>query len=967
MKKIKCLSKELLYIALTLVTVQLSQADVPLKVLENDRFRIEVKDSKTIVMTEQGQGNREFTLAFVVLYNEKDPHLKFRGVGGGISYNIPTWTAADPEKADRLNTQSGTDHSSVGDGFDPSILKGSHKGRTDDIFQAAPSFWLSAKSHSVTGYGIEFSFGNHPLFSFTALLELESGAAFPKLSFEIKPSQSGYYSVGYVGAPGYSLSACDEIWQPLVWQEKRFPKRSHVTLAYRCPVPSAFVTEKGVTTGVVANPKEYPFDPLPTQQNSRFGIAVRDVRGLARPMLFAPALGGMESRMAAGSRYRFAVRLFTGVGDTMKAQEQVARALYGFRDLRHNALGSLNRTLDNITDYAMSSFSLFSEENKGCNYSTDAPGAVKNVSSIDPLDLSIVQDNKSMFDRRAYPYMEYMLSRGKFLFTTDESQKTQYPSYRLDGPAAPISELSALYSMFHKATPLFKTLAEKEFKGARARNLNVAEIGGTWWNSLALYRTTGKEEYLESAIAGADLYIQKRLKNAQTDFRDPYSGGGCFFWTGYAPRYIDLFMLFEAAEEQRFLDAARTGARRYAQYVWLSPAIPDSDITVNKGGKAPEYWYLKGKGHKQVLLSEEKTPAWRLSAVGLTSESSGTCNGHRAIFMANHAPWMLKIGHLTGDKFLMDIARSAVIGRYRNFPGYHINTARTTAYEKKDFPLCGHKDQSVSSFHYNHIFPMLSMLLDYLVTSAFVHSDGQIDFPYNYSEGYAYMQNKAYGAMKGRFFGHNDALLWMPKRLIVVPDQINYISARGEENVYIALMNESAEAVNADIQLNEALMPEVKEGRFNVELSTGEELTMVDGKLTVPVAAAGLTGVAINGIKVAPAFQNRIADLGPSAAWDRDLVALKNARGNAMVLNLGSASRYVYVYLEYRKHDYEKVELVYHTKAGVKRIEDRAFPWEVTVPLDADADHFEFTLNGYKSNGEVDVIRPATALLRKKQ
>jgi len=39
--------------------------------------------------------------------------------------------------------------------------------------------------------------------------------------------------------------------------------------------------------------------------------------------------------------------------------------------------------------------------------------------------------------------------------------------------------------------------------------------------------------------------------------------------------------------------------------------------------------------------------------------------------MANYAPWMMRISALTGDALLHDVARSAVVGRYRNFPGYH--------------------------------------------------------------------------------------------------------------------------------------------------------------------------------------------------------------------------------------------------------------------------------------------------------
>lgn len=119
--------------------------------------------------------------------------------------------------------------------------------------------------------------------------------------------------------------------------------------------------------------------------------------------------------------------------------------------------------------------------------------------------------------------------------------------------------------------------------GSRSR------LQSTRWNTLTLYRTTEDKKYLASAVAGADQYLHNRIEKAQTDFEDPDAAGGAFFWTGYAPRYIDLLMLYEASGGKRFLDAVRTGARRYAQYVWMSPAIPDTEITVNQGGKAPVY------------------------------------------------------------------------------------------------------------------------------------------------------------------------------------------------------------------------------------------------------------------------------------------------------------------------------------------------------------------------------------------
>jgi hypothetical protein len=65
------------------------------------------------------------------------------------------------------------------------------------------------------------------------------------------------------------LSEITEIWQPMIWQEKRFPDKSYMTLAYRCPLPTTLVTAQDHTFGVVADPSEFPFDPLPLAENSQ--------------------------------------------------------------------------------------------------------------------------------------------------------------------------------------------------------------------------------------------------------------------------------------------------------------------------------------------------------------------------------------------------------------------------------------------------------------------------------------------------------------------------------------------------------------------------------------------------------------------------------------------------------------------------------------------------------------------------
>jgi hypothetical protein len=426
-----------------------------------------------------------------------------------------------------------------------------------------------------------------------------------------------------------------------------------------------------------------------------------------------------------------------------------------------------------------------------------------------------------------------------------------------------------------------------------------------------------------------------------------------FFWTDYNPRFAWLLELYEATGEKRFLDAAHEGARRFTQQIWMSPRIPEKEITVHPDGMAPHYWYLKGKGHQAMRAAEESVPAWRLSSIGLTSESSGTSTGHRAIFMANHAPWLIRIGKLTNDPFLRALGRSAIVGRYTNFPGYHINTARTTVYEKPDYPLKPHEQLGVNSMHYNHIWPMTSMLVDYLVSETMARSDGAIDFPSQFIEGYAYMQSKFYGPRKGRFYDAKDAILWMPKQLLQIDNiEINYIAARGENALYLALINESTKDVTANIALNDALVPK---GSYPVRVSQNnqafENAGTTDGSFQLNIPAKGLTAVVLDGCKITPRFQEKMMGETKNDAWKKGLVDLKEPAGRAMVLNLGKANRTAFIYLIDDATTYKEVSLVHDFGKGPVKVTDRAFPWEFTVPLDASVSSMSFSISALLVDG----------------
>jgi hypothetical protein len=916
------------------------------------KYNVFEKD-KTIDIV-SGSFHYRFSGDFMIIYNKANPGLALRPAGiEGVSYNVPTWKTFSGKTSDLRHTQTGA--SVAGDGFDDKVLHSNQSDRTVRMQNAGETVNVTPVRLVKKTDTVFFEYRDEKLFRFKARIVFNK-EGYPSLQFTIQPRVSGYFSVGYTGAPSFLPSTVPEIWQPLIWQEKRFPDNSYLTMAFRAPLPTTLVFDGNNTLGVLAAPSEFPFEQLPLMNNSRFGIALRNNLGKAQPQIFAPVLGGMGSLMKNGDSFRFKSYLVIELKDITHTYEKIARSLYGFRDYRHNDISSLNSTLDEISKYALSSYAWFIDSLKGCAYSTDVPGAVKNVSSLNPLELAVVMDDDTMFEKRAYPIMEYMLSREKLLFSLDSTQKIQSPSRKMNGPVAPLSELVSLYDVFGKDQGFLLKLAREEFNKTRIRNLEIAQKGNTWMNAMYLYKATGDTQYLKLAKAGADDYIEKRVKKGSFAFRDQYVGS-MFFWPSFTSRWVELLELYELTHDKKYLDAAHAGARQYSMFAWMSPAIPDSNILVNPEGKAPMYWYMKEKGHHQMYSPEEWAPAWRLSAIGLTPESSGTSSGHRAIFMANYAPWMLRIGYYSKDTFLMNVAKAAIIGRYRNFPGYHINTARTTAYEKKDFPYHQFMDQSVTSFHFNHILPMASMLIDYLISDVFVKSEGAISFPSEYMEGYAYLKNNFYGSRPGKWYGEDSINLWMPSGLLKLSNvELNYIAGRKANQLFIAFTNQSSQPITCNVKWRSdliklsgtsATIDYWQDNHFTRE----QNFPAYSDSWPVQVSAHGITVVRISGVDMNVRFQDQLVQR--EQPWYGDYNEMDFGHAHSMIFNLGGLGKRAYIWLGDDDTIFKNVAMTYWDQQGKKSvITDSSYPFEFTVPLNTTQKEFQFRLSGEWVNGK---------------
>jgi hypothetical protein len=928
--RIAALPLTLLFLALPLVT-NARAAD-----LQNDAYTVHAVADGTVEVTPKGATARVFSPAFTVLHRVGSPDLG-RKLTPEEDYVLPTWQHARAT------------------------------GRTYNLFESANVDRVVATTAKVDSNAIQWDPPGNAFFGLHAMLTLAPGDADPLLTFTLTPKQEGWYSVGYSGAPESKPDAVDWLWQPLIWQEKRFPRLPFLTTEDMGGLPATLFTKDGLTVAVVADPQESPFR-MPNSKNARFGVAVRNAAGNVQPQLFAPVLGETDSKLKAGETFTFRARLVVRQGDWYDTFNHIARQLYAFRDVRQNGLCSLNTTIENTIDFAMNDkYSGWIPSLKGCDYTTDVPETVKVVSSLHPLEIALITDNEAIFRQRVVPMTEYLMSRQKFLYAEREGIKEQSPSHLMKGPAMEVADLSATFLMTGSRSAVFRHYVQALYDKKRALNLDLPGEAASFQNLLALYRVTGDKDILRRATNAADEYIRRRIDTPQTDLTDSHPELGGQFWTDWSPRWMMLYELFQETGDHKYLEAAAKGARLYSQYAWLFPAIPEGNVTVNLGGKVGVYQHPRGVAHPEPMRVPEQTvAAWRVSQVGLTPEASNTYASNPGVFLTHFAPWMLRIAHETNDPLLHDVARSAVVGRYSNYPCYCIKGEFTTVYEPTDYPLRPYTELTYNQPYYNHVWPQIAVLTDYLISDVVERSDGNIDFPSRYAQGYVYLQSKVYGDRSGTFFGDKDVWLYMPKGLMALDTiQLNYIAATGNNKLYIAFSNQSAAAVEAKVKFDPTLVGIDPQRSYAAhvwkENKPAADDAVHDATLSISVAPRGITCVEISGATVTLKFAGRLRAAGKPAS-DESYALRETPIGkvNGMIFDFGTGLAEAYVYLEATEKELDKATLDYRTGAGEwQHLSAEKYPFEFSVPL-ADTDsavEYRVTgINGGKSTA-TDVVR----------
>ena len=898
--------------------------------LQNARYKVEASTDGSYTVEFDGKVY-PFTASGRLVYEEKSPDLKLQNVEEEkVTYNIPSWTLY------------GTKGGMLGEAHEFHKMESKVEGRTENLFAAGivvdyKEFTVSATETEIIFDGKGDEYGA-PKF----ILSLGQGNENPKLKIEYTHNKNGYFGFGYNGFTAFEANEIDSLWQPMVWTEKRVPLQSYLTPEFHLPVAGTAVTKDNHTLYYTVASEDIPFE-IPTYEKSRFGAVLKSLEGKIQPQLYAPLYGSTSSVMKAGDKTELLTEISIFKGDMEESLEKIAIENYDYYDFRTNGNISMNELIENMIGYGMDDYySKFMPEYKGFSYENDAPRTTKNVSAVHPASLALVFDDYELYTKRGLPLSEYMLSRNDLTYKYTET--ASQGSNKLGIPSMKMNEYSALYQMSGNTVKAYYEKMQEKSGPAKS----------DWKQAMVYYKATGDNSYLETAKNGADKYIETRMSAYQEDYKSIASS----WWHFFSPDYVELYELYEITKEQKYLEAAHEAARRFAMFLWYTPQVPDGTVHINENNEAPKYAY--NRGIMPMEAEEKDIDAWLVSEIGLHAEAAFTSHGHRGIFMAFHAPYFMKIGADTDDEFLKSIARHAVVGRYENFPGYHINTGYTDVYMAKDFPFKTYEQLTYNSFHYNHIWPYATMLLDFLYADIYEKTNGNVKTNGIYVDSYAYVKTNAYGALPGKFYDEENAYPYMPKGVLEISNpQINYATYRADNKFMIVLTNQSKKDVDAWVQIDKSIIPIESYKTYKANAWSNNEpigvVHVTEGRFNVRIPKEGVFALSIDGISVSP----KLAPPEKGEMYGKNSSNKQpTGAGNvySMVLGFGEGTETVYIYADSEPSQAKELEITYTVNGKTEILKDEKHPFEFTVPYSND---FTFSAKLVRLDGSVIDI-PAT-------
>ena len=926
--------------------------------LTNASYRLALTADHAVSLRVAGMLEQRLAPDFVVLHSAKDPGYSRNP--SQPNYHVAPRNAVrwahnreTPESANAWLRETGVDGQVTTDargnwtwsyrGAKP--VTGAAARQTSRPFIVGESTPLRATGASESDGTIRWVYAPQPDFEFSAELRLPPGAGDPLLTFMLTPRRAAFWSVAFMGAPAADLAATHTV--PQECEARGHRQFNYVMGEADLRLPRAHVATAAGNIALVADPAESPFR-LPTGADARFGLMLQQAESKLQPVLLAPLLGGAESRREAGAAYRFTLRCVVRAGDWKDMTRHIARDICGVRDQRDNSgpgplNGAIERAMDFLADRDGHNRACWHAEQKYYDYFTDTAGVFKPFSPLYGLGAAIVTDDDDFYRRRARPAVEFALSRKYNVFAPYETANMHMVGSAqrdVGGPYIGYAQLLGLHELLQRRVPAVAALAEQ----AGPAHTSLAD-------ALARWRLT--QDPAARAEAG-------QLAAALLARGGPLGEAALF----------DLLEGAEATHDPQCLRGAVEAAYQQVAALNLSPAPPETNVTVDVGGHAPVHPHSIGRHHniwgfappEPVAAPEQTVPAWRVARLGLPSPA------YPIEYWMNVHGALLRTAGLAHDDFLRDVAHWGMTGRFGNYPGDNRSIVSLVG-ERPDAVERPPWEWNFATVNPGHAWDFVGALLDFLISDAFERSGGAIDFPAETAAG-SNFRIRVYGARPGRFFGDDGVRPWLPRGLIASSNrQFDWLAGHGQGRFYLALWNQSFREAATTVQINPALVGLA--GAHSVRVWRGHAaaalMTIRNGRFDVTVPAKGLIAFAFPDALVHTRLQARLYDLTAPSLGPHSFATAPAPFGtvHAMLLTAGRGLTSAFVYADASAANTIAAKLRWRQGQGPwHELTDEIFPYEFSPELTEAAGDFECVFEIENAKQEIQRSAPIVLSLQ---
>ncbi|CEL11110.1 hypothetical protein ASPCAL14216 [Aspergillus calidoustus] len=712
--------------------------------------------------------------------------------------------------------------------------------------------------------------------TFTARWWIDTSRSWDLVAVNVtwKPAVSGWYSIP---SPRLAAVPDDQLGWGIVpgyWSSSELNSDEETLYKLVQGVPDyPYVSMEASTTSLVAilsnNGTNYNFavvpdpslarDPNPSTDTSaqaqwNVGLGLRSRNGTLSPTAYYPVLGQAQSKMTGGESSVSATFLYFVSGDPdvtwYEVNKLVHSEIYPISeyDKRAKNIVSLRERLNRIHDFIVtpaSKWHLWSYQNLTLGAESGKlsdVGAMWSMQRLtgDPFlaeqrlpyarNFKLAQQDTSGGVFNGAALGEYFKNGGfvsELIWLGNSNEDYVSPIFTTFYTLSDMGNILLFNPDDELLLSRFKLAAEKllswqkpegEFdigylKSNTSKNKypHLTDNRATWYGLLAAHRVLDGTKYLDGAEAGARWFIENVLETGR--------------WLGVCddsylyPDFATVFAaqalldLYKETDDELYRDAAITAAKFYTLHVFNHPVVDDNTHT-----------------RSGVTYHD-----WQLSQTGLTYEHAGytgTANVRGPIYLSSHAGAFIRFYELTGDGFFLDLARTAARGR----DAFVDPTSSIPSY----YWYQGNTGGSAYPWHgWWHI----GWVMDYLLASAHMLSDGEIDFPYGFITAKV-GSHVPYGFASGTVFGE-DAELWQPRHLLNVSDpEIDYITARSTDGskLFILLINEASSKKKVTLSLNpRTLVPGKVATWGDTSTKAGSVSKTGDNAWSATVAGNGLT------------------------------------------------------------------------------------------------------------------------------